>query len=232
MGFQLVDYRTLSNNIRESISTELNKHGFIYNKDLVRALSPFSKKHSERAIQCKFLLIVLDCLNQSANKEKEIILNAAVYYVREQIYESYQGTLTPYFISPERSYLFNSLTTSLNLTKDNFPNSTDLYKMYFALHQFMMEHVYKNSNPEEGYLELDQQSFSEKKIIGYKVEEVLQDLVKKLADLELKQIELTKEQQITKDLNKKLEAQAYRLFEAKSVGCMTEPLSEVILSLE
>lgn len=79
---------------------------------------------------------------------------------------------------------------------DNFPDSKDLFEMYKALSVFMNAHVFVDANPVKGYLDSEKQAFSTKRIRGYKVEVVLQDLVGKIAKLELEQIEKAKEQQL------------------------------------
>ncbi|MBI2786858.1 MAG: hypothetical protein HYX60_11395, partial [Legionella longbeachae] len=142
------------------------------------------------------------------DKDKKIILNTASFYVREQIYESYQGKILkilPFFLrpEPENSTLYNSLTTSLMLATDNFPDCKDLIEMYSTLEEFMKAHTYNNSDPKKGYLPITDQLFSKQKIEGYMVEEVLQDLVKKIANLNLEQIETTKKLQLNKDLSGK-----------------------------
>ena len=215
MGFRYVEYDKLSKYIRESIATEIRSHR-LNDKNLQRALKYLFIGHPERATQCRYLLAVLGCLDKPYAKDQKRILNAAAYYIRDQIFESYQGKVTPIFLVPENSTLFNSLTTSLDLTKENFPDSKDLLEMYISLGKFMQTHTYKDSDPERGYLEPASQSFSRRKIRGFEVEEVLQDLVKKIAELRLKQIEQTKEKQLAKEPEKKSGVSTLGLFGSKN----------------
>ncbi len=196
MGFQYVEYDTLSKYIRESIATEVKSHN-LDAKNLPKALRSLSINYPERAIQCKYLLAVLACLDKSSGIDKTCILNAAAFYIRDQIFKSYKGSLISFFLSPENSTLFNALTTSLNLTLENFPDSKDLIDMYDALSNFMHAHVYKDSDPRKGYLDPGKQPFSGQKIRNYKVEIVLKDLVKKVTGFRLEQIEQTREEQLS-----------------------------------
>ena len=214
MGFQYVEYDKLAKYIRESIATELKSHK-LDEKNIPKSLRILSISHPERAIQCKYLCAILNCLEQPDIKDdKTRVLNAAAFYIRDQIFKSYQGTVTPYFLSPENSTLYNALTTSLNLTLDNFPDSKDLLDMYDALSNFMHAHVYVDSDPRKGYLDPSEQPFSKRKIKDYKVEDVLQDLLKKVADFRTKEIEQTKEQQLVKKSDVKNRA---RLFSGKEI---------------
>lgn len=199
MGFQLVAFELLGKHIRESINTEIKSHN-LDPRNLKKSLSVLYYKHPERSIQCQYLLVVLDSLSQSELKDKARVLNAATYYIRQQIFESYQGTLTSFFLSPVNSTLFNSLSTSLNLNNDNLPDSKDLLDMYVALESFMQSHVYEDCDSRKGYLDPEKQLFSAGKIKGYKVEKVLKDLVKKNTSYRLQQIDATKEQNLVREL--------------------------------
>ncbi|STY28900.1 Dot/Icm T4SS effector [Legionella wadsworthii] len=201
MGFQYVEYDTLAKYIRESIATEVRRHG-IDDRNLTKALRILYISHPERATQCKYLLAVLNCLDKSSLANKECVLNAAAFYIRDQISVSYKEALTSRFLAPENSTLFNTLTTSLNLTLDNFPDSKNLLDMYDALNQFMHAHVYQDGDPRKGYLDLSKQPFANNKIKKFKVEKVLQDLVTKVAGLRLKLIDKAKEEQ-SKESSKK-----------------------------
>ncbi|MBN9228810.1 MULTISPECIES: hypothetical protein [Legionella] len=194
MGFKYVEYDTLSKYIRESIATEVKSHKLDAN-NLPQALKSLSISHPERAIQCKYLLAVLACLDKPDSTDKTCVLYAAAFYIRNQIFTSYQGTITAFFLSPENSTLYNALTTSLNLDKENYPESKDLLEMYRALNSFMNGHVYVGGEPSKGYLHPSKQVFSGRKIKNYKVEKMLQDLVEKKAKLELEQIDKAAEEQ-------------------------------------
>ncbi|WP_392537504.1 hypothetical protein [Legionella sp. 227] len=195
MGFKYVEYDLLSKYIRESIATEVKRHK-LDEKNLPQALRSLSVSHPERAIQCKYLLKVLACLDKSTSHDKTLVLYAAAFYIRDQIFASYQGTVTSFFLSPENSTLYNQLTTSLNLDRENFPDSKNLLEMYEALSSFMHAHVYVDGDSSNGYLDKSKQLFSSQKIKNYKVETVLKDLVKKIAGLKLEQIEKAKEQDL------------------------------------
>ena len=204
MGFELIAYDLLKRYINESIVTELKSHK-IDTKDITKALCRLSKNHPERAMQCRYLRTIIDCLDKSDKNiiEQGIILNAAAFYVHRQIYESYQGVVTPYLAIPENSTLYNSLTTSLNLTLENFPDSNDLEVMYIPLVKFMQSHVYVDSDPKNGYLSKARQLFSEEKIKGYKVEKDIKDLLERVTKLKKEQIDKTREAQ-TKDTESKV----------------------------
>ncbi|KTC88299.1 hypothetical protein [Legionella cincinnatiensis] len=226
MGFQYVEHKLLEKYIKESIATEL-KHHRIYDKDLKTALRTLYKTHPERATQCKYLLAVIGGLNRSDIENKTCILNAAAFYIWNQIDESYQGMVTSVFLSPTNSNLYNSLRTSLDLTKENKPDSKDLQDMYSALIQFMREHVYLDPNvPINGYLEERQQIFSKKRIRGYDVEKVLSDLIEKIKASELEQVKLAKEEQLAKEPDKKSATQTFGLFAEKSNTAMVDPSKE------
>ena len=214
MGFQYVEYDLLETDIRESIATEL-KHHQIEEKDLKKALNILHLTHPERAKQCKYLLAVINNLSQLETKTKTVVLNAATFYVRDQIAESYKGIFS-LLLAPERSVLFNLLTISLNLSKENFPDSKDLLNMYDALSCFMYQHVYKNSDPSSGYLEKKLQIFSKRKIDGYDVEKMLTDLLDKTTTLQVQQINrMKKEQLMPKVFDSKYEVKLFRGITAK-----------------
>lgn len=70
MGFKYVEYDTLSKYIRESIATELKSHD-LDEKNLPKALKDLSVSHPKRAIQCKYLLKVLACLDKYGDQKKQ-----------------------------------------------------------------------------------------------------------------------------------------------------------------
>ncbi|MBI2786695.1 MAG: hypothetical protein HYX60_10540, partial [Legionella longbeachae] len=64
MGYTYVDYDLLAKFIRESIDTELKSYGLDPRK-LIKALKALSKDHPDRAMQCRYLLVILKCLDNS-----------------------------------------------------------------------------------------------------------------------------------------------------------------------
>ncbi|KGP63545.1 hypothetical protein EP47_05305 [Legionella norrlandica] len=180
MSFELVAYDLLQKRIKESIITLIksnNKKAKINPDKLEDSVKEVSE---ERQPQVMVLLKTMDLLDKSSlpNEEKARVLNAFAYYIREQIAISYG------WISPERSNFYNSLTTSLDLTKNNSPNDQDLYAMYFALEEFLRTNVYNNADPIKGYLV--EQSFAIEK---YSAVKDIRDLVQKVSELKLKIIE-------------------------------------------
>ena len=145
MGFQLKAYALLKQYLKESIKTEVKRHG-ISEKNLEKAAKLLYNINPERSIQCQYLLVVMKCLDKSVQDNNARVLNAAAYYIRQQIAVSYEGLLMPFFLAPENSNLFNSLTISLDLRKDNLPDSKDLHDMYVALYNFMLSQVYKDAD--------------------------------------------------------------------------------------
>ncbi len=193
MSFTLVAYNLLKASIKESIVTELKEKdkGF----DPLKLEESIEKLSTDRRIQVRLLLKAITLLDASnpntveALRVQARILNAISYYIRDQIKISYETTF-PY-VSPERSTLYNSLTTSLDLNKDNFPDNADLADMYGALEKFLRSHVYKSSDPRKGYLE--EQPFD---IKGYAVETDIITLSTKVQTWRVEVIQRAKEQHL------------------------------------
>lgn len=167
MSFDLVAYNLLKLNIQESINTEIREHG----GDPIKLEESIQKLSAERRIQATYLLKTINLLDVSTASllDKSRILNAATYYIRDQIGNSYK------WANPERSTLFNLLTTSLVLNNDNNPDRDDLVDMYGPLEKFMRSHVYKLLDPRKGYL--DVQPYA---IEGYSVKKQIKRLAEKL----------------------------------------------------
>jgi hypothetical protein len=176
MPFEIVAYELLKSNVQESINTLIRSHGEDPNK-LGQSLK---KLPDERRIQATFLLKSINLLDASTLKsdEKARVLNAATYYVRDEIGLSYK------WVSPENSIFFNSLTNSLVLNKDNQPDRNDLVDMYGPLEKFIRSQVYKSCDPRKGYL--DEQPYA---IKGYSVKEHIISIIKKLSDWKIEIVE-------------------------------------------
>lgn len=192
MKFKLVAFDLLVNNVKVSINSLLIHHGIIKRHDLVEhELNDHVKKLPvARRQQCQWLLKVIDLLTKSERQANaELILNAAVYHVRNQIELTYRGCLNQFFIynaSPDNSNLYNSLTTSLNITNNNAPGKDDLLQMYSELCRFLQQHVYHSGQVEKGYLAV--QAFSSKQIEGYSVEDDIKALIENESKLKVQQI--------------------------------------------
>ncbi|CEG57395.1 hypothetical protein [Legionella fallonii] len=189
MSFTLVAYETLKARIKESIVTLLRHHKL----DPTTLDESLKKLPEERRIQATFLLktiAYLDPMHPQTDAETTIkmrTLNAAAYYVWEKIGASYGWT------SPENSNLFVSLTSSLELGKENKPNDANLADMYSDLEKHLRKGTYNNSRPRRGYL--DAQAF---KIDGYSVEADILDLRDKLKVLGDGEIRVAQEQEAKK----------------------------------
>jgi hypothetical protein len=73
-------------------------------------------------------------------KDKDILLNAMTFYIRDQIEVEYRKG--PYHSNPNNSLLYNCLGDTLNLSKDNQPDLSDMHLMYSSLLQFLSEEIY------------------------------------------------------------------------------------------
>ncbi|MFI4962926.1 MAG: hypothetical protein ACHP6H_03615 [Legionellales bacterium] len=183
MTFQLIAFGTLEIKVIQSITSEVEAKG-LNAQDL-----PFAviRLPDERRIQSDFLLKVIQTLKSSINakfhEDQAQILNAAVYLVRDKIKASYGVT------SPTNSHLYNSLSSSLDLTKANSPDHSDLFKMYGFLERFLRANIYvtkdKVCDPENGYLATrpfdgilgydvtDDILFLSEKLLQYKKEKII-----------------------------------------------------------
>lgn len=154
MAFQLVAYDHLVMCIKQSIGT-LVKHHTGRESDLeqlTEATSILTPAYPVRRTQTEFLLKTIELTGALTNDDmKARILNAASYYIYEQVKAEYS------MASPGGSVLYTSLRTSLNLEQGK-PNDNDLWGMYGALHKFLCSHVYNQGEPRKGYL--DDQRFS------------------------------------------------------------------------
>lgn len=145
MSFTLVAYDVLKASIKESVKTLVRSHGLHPSQweESVKLL------HAERRIPAMFLLKTISLLDASDKPlEQARILNAAAYFIRDQIGHTYS------YGSPERSTFYNSLTTSLGLNKENKPERDDLVEMYSPLKRFLRKGVYMYVGPKLVYLDV------------------------------------------------------------------------------
>jgi hypothetical protein len=183
MSFELVAYEKLKISIYDSIKSLIKSHNpklRVRPENIEESISEIPSE--ERQTQARVLLKTVDLLQNSTNESEQArVLNAMVYYVREQISATYKHA------SPEGSKLFCSLTTSLGINKDNEPGRNDLSDMYDSLVKFLYEHVYVEGDARKGYL--DKQPFA---IQGYSVEKELETLVEKSKTLQIEIIKAAK----------------------------------------
>lgn len=182
MPFALVEYEKLKAALIQSIGSLLNHHQLDPTKVpesliLLETISPV------RSMQASFLRKIYGTLDEehpekaAEIKVKTRTLNAAAYYIWQKIEATYT------WLPAEWSDFYKSLTSALNLTKENMPDDNDLSDMYSDLEKHLRKHTYINARPRRGYLEV--QVF---KIPGYSVEGDLLDLGDKLNVLRNKEI--------------------------------------------
>lgn len=145
MSFTLVAYDKLKKDIEEAIRTLVSHH----KKEAVKDLP------GERRIQAEVLSKTIELCDKMKvstdddRKKQATILNAAVYYIHLQIKNSYKGS---YLTQATNSNFYNSLTTSLVLSKDNTPSSIELRNLFAALNLFQRGHMYKDGDAAKGVL--------------------------------------------------------------------------------
>lgn len=141
MSFDLVAYEKLKSSIEEAIETLIKHHKKEDLKDIP----------TERRVQAQVLLKTIElCDNikastDEARKKQATILNAAVYYIHQQIEKTYN------YSSP-RSNFYNSLTTCLNLNNENKPSQNELFDLFSTLLIFQREHLFINGDARKGFL--------------------------------------------------------------------------------
>lgn len=142
MSFDLVAYEKLKSNIVEAVATLVKHH----KKEAVDEIP------TERRVQAQVLLKTIELCDKikastdEGRKKQATILNAAVYYIHLQIEETYKRT------SPTNSNFYNSLTTSLELSRDNTPSQNELLDLFTALASFQREHIFIDSDARKGFL--------------------------------------------------------------------------------
>lgn len=191
MSFELVAYEKLKLSVKESIKTLVLHH----NKD--QKINPEKLEEAvkdlpiERKAQALLLLKTIELLDKTTDiTVKARVLNALCYFIHEKINESYKGSYNP-LASSERSNLYTSLTTSLELTKENQPGRNDLVDMYKELISFFKQHIYIHADPRKGYL--GDQPFT---LDGYDVLGDLKSLIKKVSEVEVELVEAAEEKRL------------------------------------
>lgn len=172
MSFDLVAYDVLKASIKESIKAVIQKQRPDHIIDPAKLKDSVVLLNDARRIPAEFLLKVIDLTDvMEASKTRQNILNGAVFFIREKI--AAEGYLSP------RSKLYEKLTTSLALTKENTPSNNDLLAMYRALERFLRTHVYKSGDSLKGFL--DDQVFV---IKDYSVTHDITSLTTRVGDLQ------------------------------------------------
>lgn len=124
----------------------------------------------------------LEQANELNDQQKARILNAAAFYVRQQIINSYKK-YTAVGTTLENSALYVNLTRALAITAKNVPNEDDLIDMYGPLATFMQTAVFKNSDSRQGFNPKHIYDFD-----GYDVCEDICDLIEKTSQYRVKSI--------------------------------------------
>jgi hypothetical protein len=191
MGFDLVAYDKLKQSVRESVKTLVLHH----NKD--QKINPEKLEEAvkdlpiERKAQALLLLKTIELLDKTVDMTvKSRVLNALCYFIHQKIEDSYKSSYNP-LVSSERSNLYSSLTTALELTKDNQPGKNDLVDMYKELNHFFKQHVYIHADPRKGYM--GDQPFS---LEGYDVLADIKTLTKKVAEVEIELVDAAEEKRL------------------------------------
>lgn len=169
MPFKLVAYDKLKASIQLSIKSLIKDEG----GDPAKIEESLPKLSTVRLVQYLFLKKTVEQLDGSDcdPKLKAAILNAAVYFKQQEIFATYK------VLSASRSGFYTSLTSALNLTKDNEPARKELRVMYKKLEQFLSQQTYGISgDPENGPVE-DSPYHT---IAGYEVETDIGTLQDKL----------------------------------------------------
>lgn len=191
MSFELVAYEKLKTSVRESVKTLVLHH----NKD--QKINPEKLEEAvkdlpiERKAQALVLLKTIELLDKTVDVTvKSRVLNALCYFIHQKIDDSYNGSFN-LLVSSERSNLYTSLTTALELTKDNQPGKNDLVDMYKELIHFLKQNVYIHADPRKGYL--GDQPFA---LEGYNVLTDLKALIKKVAEVEVDLVDAAEEKRL------------------------------------
>ncbi|KTD64998.1 hypothetical protein [Legionella shakespearei] len=188
MSFELVAYDKLKTSVRESVKTLVLHH----NKD--QKINPEKLEEAvkdlpiERKSQALLLLKTIELLDKTVDMTvKSRVLNALCYFIHQKIDDSYKNSYNP-LVSSERSNFYTSLTTALELTKENQPGKNDLVDMYGELIHFFKQHVYIHADPRKGYM--GDQPFA---LEGYDVLADIKTLIKKVRDVEVELVDAAEE---------------------------------------
>lgn len=191
MAFQYVKYDELKKKLLLSIANLAAKRGHRDANKLIedykedRANPDELSEHycnisAKRRKQIGYLLTTIRCLDNNSilkPEEKEFLLNALACYVEDIIFgeyspdKSWSNYIASFATDPNRSVFFVSLYNSLNLSADNVPSSPELYSMFSALKNFMLQHIYVDQNQgllstSNPYNETKIESFDWKKFVG------------------------------------------------------------------
>lgn len=177
MPFELVGYEVLKQSVRESIKTEIEAHHAHHTVNIDKLEESIPLLHLPRKAQAQWLLKMISLIDalQVDVKKKAGILNAAVLYIREQIFQTYKVA------SASRSGFYQSLTASLGINQQNKPDLKAEFNLYLQLKMFMLRHTYKNGNPTSGYID-----DAPLLIKDYDLEAELTALTRRVADLEVR----------------------------------------------
>lgn len=155
MGFALVDYDQLKENLFQSIETLIKSYQREPCKiDRTRLPLLVANLKDKRRTQCEFLLQVInytegmDCSTPDEVEKQRRILNAAAYYILTKVAKSYSKGHLSILSSPKHSTLWNALRKALAITEDNEPTEdlVEFFTMYKNLKQFLCNHTYIDGN--------------------------------------------------------------------------------------
>lgn len=221
MGFKLVEYPKLKENILDSIRSFAQYYhyssvsefiNFYLAQDVIIEPAKLAEKYkkipSQRRSQIGFLLTVIHCLDEGSDLlDNKYLLNAASCYVREIIsctYDpqvSWKNYWTSFVTSVDESYFFRLLSTALGITRVNMPSRQESAKMYTALKEFILSMTYKDpNNLARGYIDDNLVSiskprpFSNQRIEGFIVEDFIKELIVCTAKLEQQGLEDAKDE--------------------------------------
>lgn len=183
MSFELVAYLKLKDSIKESVKTLILDHDSKHKINPDKLMESTEILTGDRKVQAQLLLTAINLLDKSTDESEQArVLNTLAYYIYDKINASYN------YLNPERSCLFRSLTTALNITVDNKPKSVDLIDMYPSLKKFFSNHVYVDGDMRKGYLPTQPLA-----IKGYIVENDIKDLGSKINDITAELVDAAKQ---------------------------------------
>jgi hypothetical protein len=187
MAFELIDYEVLKKSLNESIKTLILHHYPQRTVDTSKLKESVVLLDGERRTHAEFLLTIIDLTDlmdvstPEAVQKQARVLNTAAFYVHQKIESTYSNSYFSSVLSPDRSNLFASLTSSLKLTPETMPKSNALLDMYKDLKALLCRYVYKQGDSRYGYLDI--QVFAD--IYNYRVRKDIEDLTNKITKIEL-----------------------------------------------
>lgn len=181
MGYTLRGYDALKESVMQAIK-DLCKH---HRCDTKYLESGVKNLPDSRRVQAHVLLKIVTFLEHSKqmDSEKSRVLTSAIVVIHQQVKDSYT------YFSPKNSQMYNLLSMCLDLTQSNGLDKKDLYDLYCEFNRFLCSVVYVDSDPCKGYL--DQPLFLDQEIKGYRIEENIKTLDKKMCKLKGELIEDT-----------------------------------------